>query len=138
MKKLFSLILVFFIFGCSGTGTKDYGALLPIKFKDEKYIYIARQTGLVGILGTLEVIHNGNSVAELGHKEIIKIKGLSGENSLKIRGKGLNAMANSKTIKFDIIDNKNKFFVFSIVNKLFGADVVLNEVTKESFLNNIR
>ena len=78
-------------------------------FKDEKNIYIARQTGLVGILGTLEVIHNGNSVAELGHKEIIKIRGLSGENSLKIKGKGLNAMVKGKTIKFDIIDDKNRF-----------------------------
>ena len=139
LKSIISISLLTFVFSCSGTGTKDLGLVLPqIDEKDNNKVFISNVSSWEGILSNFKILLNGQSIGILGTDEILVGNGKDGKNTLKVVGKTYQLMGDSNTYIFDNENKENRFFTVNINQKILHSIPLLNEVTKQSFMNNVR
>ena len=140
LLKLISLLCFFFlIFSCSGTGTKDLGLILPqIEEKPDNKVFITNQTGHTFLMSDTVVFLNGKSVGILGVNEILIGQGRDGKNTLKLEGKSDVFMVDSNTYSFENKNKENRFFIVNVNQKFINRVPILNEVTQQSFISNVR
>ena len=139
IKLTFLVGLVFIFSSCSGTGTKDLGLILPqIEEKPDNKVFITNQTGHTFLMSDTVVFLNGKSVGILGVNEILIGQGRDGKNTLKLEGKSDVFMVDSNTYTFENKNKENRFFIVNVNQKFINRVPILNEVTQQSFMSNIR
>ena len=140
LLKLISLLCFFFlIFSCSGTGTKDLGLIYPqLDEKPNNKVFISNVAGLEGLTSNFQILLNGQSIGTLGRDEILIGEGKDGKNTLKVVGKMYQFMGDSNTYIFDNKNKENRFFNVTINQKIMHGIPILSEVTKQSFISNVR
>ena len=138
--KLISLLCFFFlIFSCSGTGTKDLGLIYPqLDEKPNNKVFISNVAGWEGLTSNFQILLNGQSIGTLGRDEILIGEGKDGKNTLKVVGKMYQFMGDSNTYIFDNKNKENRFFNVTINQKIMHGIPMLSEVTKQSFISNVR
>ena len=138
--KLISLLFFFFlIFSCSGTGTKDLGLIYPqLDEKPNNKVFISNVAGWEGLTSNFQILLNGQSIGTLGRDEILIGEGKDGKNTLKVVGKMYQFMGDSNTYIFDNKNKENRFFNVTINQKIMHGIPMLSEVTKQSFISNVR
>ena len=138
--KLISLLCFFFlIFSCSGTGTKDLGLIYPqLDEKPNNKVFISNVAGWEGLTSNFQILLNGQSIGTLGRDEILIGEGKDGKNTLKVVGKMYQFMGDSNTYIFDNKNKENRFFNVTINQKIMHGIPILSEVTKQSFISNVR
>ena len=138
--KLISLFSFFFIiFSCSGTGTKDLGLIYPqINKKPNNKVFISNVAGWESLTYSFQILLNGQSIGTLGRDEILIGEGKDGKNTLKVVGKMYQFMGDSNTYIFDNKNKENRFFNVTINQKIMHGIPILSEVTKQSFISNVR
>ena len=140
LLKLISLLCFFFlIFSCSGTGTKDLGLIYPqLDEKPNNKVFISNIAGWEGLTSNFQILLNGQSIGTLGRDEILIGEGKDGKNTLKVVGKMYQFMGDSNTYIFDNKNKENRFFNVTINQKIMHGIPMLSEVTKQSFISNVR
>ena len=138
--KLISLLCFFFlIFSCSGTGTKDLGLIYPqLDEKPNNKVFISNVAGWEGLTSNFQILLNGQSIGTLGRDEILIGDGKDRKNTLKVVGKMYQFMGDSNTYIFDNKNKENRFFNVTINQKIMHGIPMLSEVTKQSFISNVR
>ena len=138
--KLISLLCFFLlIFSCSGTGTKDLGLIYPqLDEKPNNKVFISNVAGWEGLTSNFQILLNGQSIGTLGRDEILIGEGKDGKNTLKVVGKMYQFMGDSNTYIFDNKNKENRFFNVTINQKIMHGIPMLSEVTKQSFISNVR
>ena len=140
LLKLITLLCFFFlIFSCSGTGTKDLGLIYPqLDEKPNNKVFISNVAGWEGLTSNFQILLNGQSIGTLGRDEILIGEGKDGKNTLKVVGKMYQFMGDSNTYIFDNKNKENRFFNVTINQKIMHGIPMLSEVTKQSFISNVR
>ena len=140
LLKLISLLCFFFlIFSCSGTGTKDLGLIYPqLDEKPNNKVFISNVAGWEGLTSNFQILLNGQSIGTLGRDEILIGEGKEGKNTLKVVGKMYQFMGDSNTYIFENKNKENRFFNVTINQKIMHGIPMLSEVTKQSFISNVR
>ena len=138
--KLISLFSFFFIIlSCSSTGTKDLGLLYPqIDKKPNNKVFISNVAGWESLTSNFQILLNGQSIGTLDKDEILIGEGKDGKNILKVVGKMYQFMGDSNTYIFDNKNKENRFFNVTINQKIMHGIPMLSEVTKQSFISNVR
>ena len=138
--KLISLFSFFFIiFSCNGTGTKDLGLIYPqIDKKLNNKVFISNVAGWESLTSNFQILLNGQSIGTLDKDEILIGEGKDGKNTLKVVGKMYQFMGDSNTYIFDNKNKENRFFNVTINQKIMHGIPMLSEVTKQSFISNVR
>ena len=138
--KLISLFSFFFIiFSCSGTGTKDLGLIYPqIDKKPNNKVFISNVAGWESLTSNFQILLNGQSIGTLGRDEILIGEGKDGKNKLQVVGKMYQFMGDGNTYIFDNKNKENRFFNVTINQKIMHGIPMLSEVTKQSFISNVR
>ena len=138
--KLISLFSFFFIiFSCRSTRTKDLGLLYPeIDIKPNNKVFISNVAGWESLTSNFQILLNGESIGTLDRDEILIGEGKNGKNTLKVVGKMYQFMGDSNTYIFDNKNKENRFFNVTINQKIMHGIPMLIEVTKQSFISNVR
>ena len=128
-----------FIINCTGTGTKDLGLIYPqLDEKPNNKVFISNVAGWEGLTSNFQILLNGQSIGTLGRDEILIGEGKDGKNTLKVVGKMYQFMGDSNTYIFDNKNKENRFFNVTINQKIMHGIPMLSEVTKQSFISNVR
>ena len=139
IKPISLLSFLFLIFSCSGTGTKDLGLIYPqLDEKPNNKVFISNVAGWEGLTSNFQILLNGQSIGTLGRDEILIGEGKDGKNTLKVVGKMYQFMGDSNTYIFDNKNKENRFFNVTINQKIMHGIPMLSEVTKQSFISNVR
>jgi hypothetical protein len=102
--------MLFTLAACSGTGTRDKSALLPVVRSSETAVFIQRKTER-GNAVTMEVTLNGAKIAELGSYENTAAITKIGENTIVIRYSGfIGAFRDGHVSKFTMLPSQKRFF----------------------------
>ena len=138
--KFISLFIFFFmIFSCSGAGSKNLGLLYPqIDKKPNNKVFISNVAGWESLTSNFQILLNGQSIGTLDRDEILIGEGKDGKNTLKVVGKMYQFMGDSNTYIFDNKNKENRFFNVTINQKIMHGIPMLSEVTKQSFISNVR
>ena len=138
--KLISFFSFFIIiFSCSGTGTNDLGLLYPqIDKKPNNKVFISNVAGWESLTSNFQILLNGQSIGTLDKDEILIGEGKDGKNTLKVVGKMYQFMGDSNTYIFDNKNKENRFFNVTINQKIMHGIPMFSEVTKQSFISNVR
>ena len=139
LKLIFLFSFFFLIFSCSGTGTKDLGLIYPqLDEKPNNKVFISNVAGWEGLTSNFQILLNGQSIGTLGRDEILIGDGKDRKNTLKVVGKMYQFMGDSNTYIFDNKNKENRFFNVTINQKIMHGIPMLSEVTKQSFISNVR
>ena len=136
-----NIFIQFFLynFSCSGTGTKDLGLLYPqIDKKPNNKVFISNVAGWESLTSNFQILLNGESIGTLDRDEILIGEGKNGKNTLKVVGKMYQFMGDSNTYIFDNKNKENHFFNVTINQKTMHGIPILSEVTKQSFISNVK
>ena len=138
-KGIISISLLMFVFSCSGTGTKDLGLIYPqLDEKPNNKVFVSNVVGWEGLTSNFQILLNGQSIGTLGRDEILIGQGKDRKNTLKVVGKMYQFMGDSNTYVFDNKNKENRFFNVTINQKIMHGIPRLSEVTKQSFVSNVR
>lgn len=131
-----SIVFVFFLSGCAGSGVRDVSQFIPlIDSEEESAVLVIRQTGFGGSAALVEVVVNGMVVGDLGNKEIIAHRIPAGEHSVLVRFKGIGGLGLNKVMKTFSLDNGEKaYFQIGLKTGLFVNTLQLVGVTKDTLL----
>ena len=127
------------IFSCSGVGSKNLGLLYPqIHKKPNNKVFISNVAGWESLTSNFQILLNGESIGTLDRDEILIGEGKNGKNTLKVVGKMYQFMGDSNTYIFDNKNKENRFFNVTINQKIMHGIPMLSEVTKQSFISNVK
>lgn len=139
MKKSISLagilFLMLLVMGCAGSGVKGVGQLIPAIESDQTAILVMRDTGFSGTAALVEVAVDGIPIGDLGNKESLLHPVSPGDHTVAARFKGIGGLGLNKEMKSFSVENGEKvFYQINLKMGLLTNELVLNGVTKETFI----
>lgn len=139
MKKSISitgiLFPLLFVMGCAGSGVKGVGQLIPAIESDQTAILVMRDTGFSGTAALVEVAVDGIPIGDLGNKESLLHPVSPGDHTVAVRFKGIGGLGLNKEMKSFSVENGEKvFYQINLKMGLLTNELVLNGVTKETFI----
>jgi|TARA_E500000178_G_C16994521_1_gene742479 hypothetical protein len=139
MKKSISLAGILFpmllVMGCAGSGVKGVGQLIPAIESDQTAILVMRDTGFSGTAALVEVAVDGIPIGDLGNKESLLHPVSPGDHTVAVRFKGIGGLGLNKEMKSFSVENGEKvFYQINLKMGLLTNELVLNGVTKETFI----
>jgi|MDTB01.2.fsa_nt_gb hypothetical protein len=139
MKKSISLAGILFpmllVMGCAGSGVKGVGQLIPAIESDQTAILVMRDTGFSGTAALVEVAVDGIPIGDLGNKESLLHPVSPGDHTVAARFKGIGGLGLNKEMKSFSVENGEKvFYQINLKMGLLTNELVLNGVTKETFI----
>ena len=130
-----ALLVVLFLYGCTGTGTKSTPSLLPaMEDETRTAVFVSRRTGYAGSARLMEVTIDGASIGTLGNKEAVSHDVSAGEHVVQVRQTGPSIL-NEPTKIFTVDEGQKAYFVVDLTTGFFKNTLKLTAVTRDSFLN---
>tara|TARA_B100001248_G_scaffold204661_1_gene158789 strand:+ start:410 stop:841 length:432 start_codon:yes stop_codon:yes gene_type:complete len=142
MKKLLLILFLIFLTSCSQTGTKNLALIRPqLEAEANNKVFIYSQLGYYEtLMNKFNIELNGYSIGKIGNNEIIIGDVKNGRNTLMVKGEVspiTGVMEDSNLYNFQNKSLENRYFIITINKKLLKGKIVLNEVTKQSFMKNL-
>jgi hypothetical protein len=132
--------MLFTLAACSGTGTRDKSALLPVVRSSETAVFIQRKTER-GNAVTMEVTLNGAKIAELGSYENTAAITKIAENTIVIRYSGFTgAFRDGHVRKFTMVPRQKRFFFVKDerIDWLGTLELRTYETSEDEFFHDVR
>ena len=134
-KFYFILAALLLLYGCAGTGTKEYSSIArAIDDESGKKVFVYRDNVFVGSATLMQVRLNGIEIAKLGVEEMVIGNGEIGTNTLEVEIGGLGGLGlNTPSLTFELTDNQNSYFVLSLKQGWVSNKLQILETTKSAW-----
>ena len=136
LRTFFAFAALLFVVSCSGNGIQATQIAQSIgNSVGGGKVYVLRDTGGIGVLDTVTVKLNGQSIGELGEKETAFGNSSSGTNFLSARMNGLAGMStnDAPVVLYEKRTGKNNFFLINMYLATLTGTLGLNEVSEDVF-----
>ena len=133
-KPLLAAALLALLGACAGTGTTNVTEINSlIRSADGNTGIVARNTGFAGSGPRIFVLMDGTQVAALGNNEVGTFQATPGTHTLSIQFEGPAIGLKTNTLTYVNDPKRPQFFVITLTQNLFGAEMTISEVSANSF-----
>jgi len=135
MKRLLPVLMAIFLSACAGSGTRDLAGIQSVVASaDANSVVISRNTGFVGLVPRINIKLDGERAAALGNEEVVSFRVTPGEHTLEAQFEGASSIGVKKGVATFVNDGTSpQFFTISLKSGLIGAELILIQVTADSF-----
>lgn len=133
-KPVFAAVLLGLLAACAGTGTTNVAEINNlISSADGNTAIVARNTGFAGSAPRIFVLMDGEQVAALGNNEVGTFKATPGTHTLSIKFEGPAIGLKTNTLTYVNDPKRPQYFVITLTQNFFGAEMTISEVSAQSF-----
>jgi len=139
LKVLGAMCAAGILTACTGTGTTDPTQVNTlIREADGNTAIVVRNTGFAGSAARIAVFLDGEQVAFLGSNEVGTFQASPGKHTLSLEFEGIDIGTKTNELIYDNDPTKPQYFAINLEQELFGANMTINEVPAELFLEQVR
>ena len=134
MKKYFLIAVLLFVTACTGTGTKNYGAISYDAPSDQAVLFVGRKNRFIASGALPKILLDGREVAKLGVGEMQRVNISTGSHKIQTKiGNILQIGIGSDSAAFVAEKGKKYFYIIDFDQGFFSSKWKLTETTENGF-----
>ena len=134
MKKYFLIAVLLFVTACTGTGTKNYGAISYDAPSDQAVLFVGRKNRFIASGALPKILLDGREVAKLGIGEMQRVNISTGSHKIQTKiGNILQIGIGSDSASFVAEKGKKYFYIIDFDQGFFSSKWKLTETTENGF-----
>ena len=134
MKKYFLIAVLLFVTACTGTGTKNYGAISYDAPSDQAVLFVGRKNRVIASGALPKILLDGREVAKLGIGEMQRVNISTGSHKIQTKiGNILQIGIGSDSAAFVAEKGKKYFYIIDFDQGFFSSKWKLTETTENGF-----
>ena len=134
MKKYFLIAVLLFVTACTGTGTKNYGAISYDAPSDQAVLFVGRKNRFIASGALPKILLDGREVAKLGIGEMQRVNISTGSHKIQTKiGNILQIGIGSDSASFIAEKGKKYFYIIDFDQGFFSSKWKLTETTENGF-----
>ena len=134
MKKYFLIAVLLFVTACTGTGTKNYGAISYDAPSDQAVLFVGRKNRFIASGALPKILLDGREVAKLGIGEMQRVNISTGSHKIQTKiGNILQIGIGSDSAAFVAEKGKKYFYIIDFDQGFFSSKWKLTETTENGF-----
>ena len=134
MKKYFLIAVLLFVTACTGTGTKNYGAISYDAPSDQAVLFVGRKNRFIASGALPKILLDGQEVAKLGIGEMQRVNISTGSHKIQTKiGNILQIGIGSDSASFVAEKGKKYFYIIDFDQGFFSSKWKLMETTENGF-----
>ena len=134
MKKYFLIAVLLFVTACTGTGTKNYGAISYDAPSDQAVLFVGRKNRFIASGALPKILLDGQEVAKLGIGEMQRVNISTGSHKIQTKiGNILQIGIGSDSAAFVAEKGKKYFYIIDFDQGFFSSKWKLTETTENGF-----